>query len=605
MRKGTIILISFLLGLILVGGYILYDNYKNTQASTTTYYSITLFSEDKEKGTVESLKETEYKAGEKIVLRAMPSEDYSFSGWYIEDKLLSTQNPYTYEVKEKVTIVAKFEVKEEPEVPVTYTVTLTASEGGTVTPLTQTTYEAGAEIILAATANEGYTFSGFYENSTLISSENPHTYTVNKDVNITAKFEVIEVTPETYTVTLTAGEGGTVTELEQTEYEANSEITLQATANEGYNFLGFYEDTTLISSENPFIYTVTKNVEITANFEKNPVVNVLPYMLQEEGVLGLYTGNDTEVVVPATYSLQTLNATYEIFDPTMFDYMYSPVEGETYNFYDLEENFLFSAIYNGYAPIELIEYYNQFQYPDYPTIKVNGLFNNILVEGNDYTITKLNGTFQNNEYIESVTIPEGILKLNFNAFSNCPNLTTINIPESLESFSAIEDCPLITELNIKNADMSGSSNPFTGVGDIYITVNESNEFHKTINGSLYSKDGTKLYRAYCIDENFTIENSCAWIGRSAFGGTSIKSLVIPANVTITGYNSTNESFDVYFGDCVKLEYIEIQSSFLNCSATTFSNCTSLQTIKRPSGTMSGLTETELQKYNCNAQIVDL
>ena len=493
---------------------------------------------------------------------------------------------------------------DKPEI---YTVTLTASEGGTVTELEETEYEENSKITLQATANECYTFLGFYEGTTLISTQNPYTYEVKNNVTIIAKFKLEEVTetPETYTVTLTASEGGTVTELEQTEYEANSEITLQATANEGYTFSGFYEDTTLISSENPFIYTVTKNVEITANFEKNPVVNVLPYMLQEEGVLGLYTGNDTEVVVPATYSLQTLNATYEIFDPTMFDYMCSPVEGETYNFYDLEENFLFSAIYNGYAPIELMEYYHQFQYPDYPTIKVNGLFNNILVEGNDYQVTELTSTFSNNSTIESVTISEGILKVGNWVFENCPNLVNINIPESLQSFSSIVDCPLITELNIKNADFSGWSNPFTGLGDVYITVNENNEYHKTINGSLYSKDGTKLYRAYCIDENFTIENSCTWIGSSAFGGTSIKSLVIPANVTITGYNSTNKSFDVYFGDCVKLEYIEIQSSFLNCSAVTFSNCTSLQTIKRPSGTMSDLTETELQKYNCNAQIVDL
>ena len=522
MRKGTIILISFLLGLILVGGYIIFDSHQNTQASTT-YYSVTLNTEDKEKGTVKALEEKEYKAGEKIVLRATPAEEYVFSGWYISNELISTQNPYTYEVKNNVTIIAKFKLEEVTE------------------------------------------------------------------------------TPETYTVTLTAGEGGTVTELEQTEYEANSEITLQATANEGYTFLGFYEDTTLISSENPYIYTVTKNVEITAKFEENSIVNVLPYMLQEEGVLGLYTGNDTEVVVPATYSLQTVNTTYEISDAPLFDYLYSPVEGETYNFYDLEENFLFSAIYNGYVPIELMKYYDQFQYPDYPTIKVNGLFNNILVEGNDYQVTRLNSTFVDNLNIESITIPEGIVELNYNVFSNCPNLITINIPESLEYFCGIIDCPLITELNLKNADVSLSSDPFTVVSDIYITVNENNEYLKTINGSLYSKDGTKLYRAYCIEGNFTIEDTCTWISRTAFYGTSIKSLVIPANVTSTGTGGYN----LYFTDCNNLEYIEIQSNFSKCYASYFENCTSLQTIKRPSGTMSGLTETELQKYNCNAQIVDL
>ena len=603
MRKGTILLISFLLGLVLVGGYIIFDSHQNTQASTT-YYTVTLNTEDKEKGTVKALEEKEYKSGEKIVLRATPTEEYVFSGWYISNELISTQNPYTYEVKNNVTIIAKFKLEEVTETPETYTVTLTASEGGTVTELEQTEYEANSEITLQATANEGYTFLGFYDDTTLISSENPYTYTVNKNVNITAKFEVIEVTPETYTVTLTASEGGTVTELEQTEYEVNSEITLQATANEGYNFLGFYEDATLISSENPHTYTVTKNVEITANFEKNPIVNVLPYILQEEGVLGLYTGNDTEVVVPATYSLQTLNATYEIFDPTMFDYMYSPVEGETYNFYDLEENFLFSAIYNGYAPIELMEYYDQFQYPDYPTIKVNGLFNNVLVEGNDYQVIRLESTFLDNSTIESVTISEGILEVGTWAFENCPNLVNINIPESLQSFSSIVDCPLITELNIKNADMSGSSDPFTGVGDIYITANETNEFHKTINGSLYSKDGTILYRAYCVEGNFIIPEACIKLGRCAFYGTSINSLIIPSKVTETGV-ANKGSFNVYFMECTQLQYLEIQGNFDSCSAVYFKNCTSLETIKRPSGTMTNLTTTELQKYNCNAQIVDL
>ncbi len=191
MRKGTIILISFLLGLILVGGYIIFDSHQNTQANTT-YYTVTLNTEDKEKGTVKALEEKEYKSGEKIVLRATPAEEYVFSGWYISNELISTQNPYTYEVKDNVTIIAKFKLEEVTETPETYTVTLTASEGGTVTALTQSTYEAGAEITLAATANEGYAFSGFYEGSTLISVENPHTYTVTKDVTITAIFAIAD-----------------------------------------------------------------------------------------------------------------------------------------------------------------------------------------------------------------------------------------------------------------------------------------------------------------------------------------------------------------------------------------------------------------------------
>ena len=55
-------------------------------------------------------------------------------------------------------------------------------------------YDSGATITLQASAASGYQFSGWYDGETLISTENPYTYTVNGSLTITAKFE--EDTPD-------------------------------------------------------------------------------------------------------------------------------------------------------------------------------------------------------------------------------------------------------------------------------------------------------------------------------------------------------------------------------------------------------------------------
>lgn len=52
-------------------------------------------------------------------------------------------------------------------------------------------YTSGKKAALIATADEGYQFMGWYDNSTgsLVASSNKYTVTVKKDINLTAKFE--------------------------------------------------------------------------------------------------------------------------------------------------------------------------------------------------------------------------------------------------------------------------------------------------------------------------------------------------------------------------------------------------------------------------------
>ena len=84
-----------------------------------------------------------------------------------------------------------------------YTLTASAGEGGSVSPTTGS-FNAGTQVSLTATPNAGYSFSSWSNGSTA----NPLTVTLNSNTSVTANFEVII---NSYTLTVSAGEGGSVT----------------------------------------------------------------------------------------------------------------------------------------------------------------------------------------------------------------------------------------------------------------------------------------------------------------------------------------------------------------------------------------------------------
>ena len=110
-----------------------------------------------------------------------------------------------------------------------YTLTVSATEGGTVST-EGGTYDEGTEVTITATANEGYRFTGWGGNS---STNESLTITLNSNQTLQALFELIPI----YTLTVATSEGGTVS-TEGGEYEEGTEVTITATPDEGYEFIG-------------------------------------------------------------------------------------------------------------------------------------------------------------------------------------------------------------------------------------------------------------------------------------------------------------------------------------------------------------------------------
>jgi len=82
----------------------------------------------------------------------------------------------------------------EPSAPTQYTLTVTASEGGTVST-EGGTYEEGTEVTITANANEGYSFTGWEGND---NQSNSFTISINSNLTIQANFQIIQSNEDYY-----------------------------------------------------------------------------------------------------------------------------------------------------------------------------------------------------------------------------------------------------------------------------------------------------------------------------------------------------------------------------------------------------------------------
>ncbi len=81
----------------------------------------------------------------------------------------------------------------------------------------------------------------------------------------------------------------------------------------------------------------------------------------------------------------------------------------------------------------------------------------ILYEGKVYKVTSIGpNAFEDNEYLESVIIPNSVTSIGETAFEGCKRLSSINIPNSLEKIerSVFMGCSALTSINIPSSVIS-------------------------------------------------------------------------------------------------------------------------------------------------------
>ena len=211
-----------------------------------------------------------YEYGTEAILNAIPNEGYHFVGW--SDGVTTAIR--TILVDSDTTLRAAFAIN-------VYSVTLVGTNGEVIG---SGEYEHGTEIKISATPNEGYYFVGWSDGDT----SSVRTITVLSDIELTAKF-----VSNLYSVVLTCDNGVV---LGGGLYEYGAEVTIIATADEGYRFVKWSDGYLLPERK----IVVNSDMEFTAEFE---LKRVLVSVSGENGIVngsGVYDyGTEVELTAMA------------------------------------------------------------------------------------------------------------------------------------------------------------------------------------------------------------------------------------------------------------------------------------------------------------------
>ena len=182
-----------------------------------------------------------------------------------------------------------------------YTITVSAnpSNGGTVTG--GGSYNQGQSCTVSATANNGFTFTNWTENGSVVSTQANYTFTVTGNRNLVANFQGQQ---QSYTITVSANptNGGTVTG--GGVYQQGQQCTVSATPGTGYTFLRWTENGTQVSTNANYTFTVTGNRNLVAQFQQqNYTISVSANPTNGGSVAGggayHYGDNCTVIATPA------------------------------------------------------------------------------------------------------------------------------------------------------------------------------------------------------------------------------------------------------------------------------------------------------------------
>lgn len=168
------------------------------------------------------------------------------------------------------------------------------------------------------------------------------------------------------------------------------------------------------------------------------------------------------------------------------------------------------------------------------------------------------GAFRNCSSLKNISLPDSIYRIGDDAFENCTSLTKLNLPCGVQHITgrAVLGCVNLTE----------------------IAVDENSKFYKSVEGNVYSKDGTvfTIYAPGKKGTSYEILSGVTVIGESAFyGNKTINQIVIPEGVTEIGYRA--------FESCTYLETVIVPESLQKIQSMAFWRCTALKNIDLSKG----------------------
>lgn len=248
----------------------------------------------------------EFEALTDLRATALAESGYEFAAWYEGDAVVSTENPYYFEMPvHDYALTAKYVPAGTPRHALTVR-SETKGTGGTagVSSVSEGgsaagggTYHEGITVQLRAEENDRYSFSGWYLGEELVSEEKEFIVEVSQPAEYTAKFA-----DRLYSVTVVNGTGGTVSRyafIYGTRFSVTPDI-----ASEGFAFRDWSVENAEGNTEAGGRITVTveqDGILLQANYTRN--IHTVTVTTTQTGIGATGGGNrefgETVVIVPS------------------------------------------------------------------------------------------------------------------------------------------------------------------------------------------------------------------------------------------------------------------------------------------------------------------
>ena len=180
-------------------------------------------------------------------------------------------------------------------------------------------------------------------------------------------------------------------------------------------------------------------------------------------------------------------------------------------------------------------------------------------DGVDYPVVAIGEyAFMYNRSLTSVQLPSSVVYIGFYAFSECSMLTSLTMP-GIVSFNDDEHVftgAKLSSLALPKTLKNIRSSMLRYLDNLAsITIEEGNEFYKSVDGVLYDKNMTKIVGFPAKKGGtYTIPATISTVTTSSFpNNVSIDELIVPATVT-------------------KIENSTIALTSTRCSVTLLMNC---------------------------------